>query len=245
MRARVERFAKGVYQNGLLFERRSLHDGVLGQPDRSYDHCYNYFAATKHPTRDMEKSCAILGFYLASWGMYRGSAYLFNKTNSTHFVPVIEYIEAEGDKLRRIDVDCYDADIIEQMLIAYGYLKQKVLPEGNEAVTLITKILLGVFGCVPAYDTYFRIGIRTVTRDHSRVAFSSFNRLSLELLSKVYLANASELNALGAESKTWRFTDSASPTGLPLTKAKILDMYAFDLGLMPNSPTTDGPASPP
>ncbi len=234
MRARVERFAIG-----------SLRAGVLRQQDRSYDHCYNYFAATKHPTRDMEKSCAILGFYLASWGMYRGSSYLFNKTNSTHFVPVIEYIEDDGDKLRRIDVDCYDADSIEQMLTAYGYLQQKVLPEGNEPVTLITKILLGVFGCTPAYDTYFRAGIRTMTRDHSRVAFSSFNRRSLQLLSEVYLANASKLNELAAESNTWRFTDSASPTGLPLTKAKILDMYLYDLGYRPNPPATDGSASPP
>jgi hypothetical protein len=70
VRARVERFANG-----------SLREGVLGRRDRSYDHCYNYFAATKHPTRDMEKSCAILGFYLASWGMYRGSSYLFNETS--------------------------------------------------------------------------------------------------------------------------------------------------------------------
>lgn len=108
--------------------------------------------------------------------MYRGSTFLFNKTNSTHFLPVIEYIEDDGDKLRRIDVDCYDADSIEQMLTAYGYLKQKVLPEGNEAVTLITKILLGVFGCVPAYDTYFRKGIRNLPPDHRRASFSSFNR---------------------------------------------------------------------
>jgi len=192
----------------------------------------------------MEKSCAILGFYLASWGMYRGSSYLFNETNSTHLVPVIEYIEDDGDKLRRIDVDCYDDDSVDQMLAAYGYLKRKVLPEGNEAVTLVTKILLGVFGCTPAYDTYFRAGIRTVTRDHSRVAFSSFNRPSLELLSGVYLSIESKLNELAAESITWRFTDSASPTGPPLTKAKILDMYAYDLGYRPNPPLAAGSVSP-
>jgi hypothetical protein len=29
--------------------------------------------------------------------------------------------------------------------------------------TLVTKILLGVFGCVPAYDTDFRRGFRTAS----------------------------------------------------------------------------------
>jgi hypothetical protein len=190
---------------------------------------------TKHPTGQLEKSCAVLAFYLASWGMYRGSTFLLNHTNSTHFIPVIGYIEEFGDSLRAIDVDCYHDANLEKIEEAYARLKAAVLPEGNTAVTLVTKILAGVFGCVPAYDTYFRIGVRNVTGDHSREAFWSFSRRSLELLSEVYLANASELNALAAESVTWRFEDSTSPTGLPLKRAKILDMYFFDRGSRPNA----------
>ena len=35
----------------------------------SFDYCYNYFKTTKDLTKDFEKSCLMLGFYLASWGM--------------------------------------------------------------------------------------------------------------------------------------------------------------------------------
>ena len=49
--------------------------------DASFDFCFNYFqsfrdrrdiAAIAAPER-LEVSCLQLGFYLASWGMYRGS----------------------------------------------------------------------------------------------------------------------------------------------------------------------------
>ncbi|MGB5988764.1 MAG: hypothetical protein WBG43_03365 [Marinifilaceae bacterium] len=38
----------------------------------SYDYCYNYFASHKGQALldGMEKSCLVLGFYLASWGIY-------------------------------------------------------------------------------------------------------------------------------------------------------------------------------
>jgi hypothetical protein len=56
----------------------------------SFDYSYNYF----HPSNkhnligDMEKSCLSLGFYLASWGMFRGSSFMLEKS-SKNFVPVI------------------------------------------------------------------------------------------------------------------------------------------------------------
>ena len=42
----------------------------------SYDFCYNYFQSFKNKEEikdNMELSCLQLGFYLASWGLYRGS----------------------------------------------------------------------------------------------------------------------------------------------------------------------------
>lgn len=38
----------------------------------SFDYCYNYFIKTDDLTKDVEKSCLFLGFYLASWGMFSG-----------------------------------------------------------------------------------------------------------------------------------------------------------------------------
>ncbi len=218
IRQRVEHFARG-----------DLRNGVVGERERSYDHCYNYFATVPRPTGDTEKSCAVLCFYLASWGMYRGSSFLFKETNSRHFIPVIEYIEEHWAILGHIDVDVYDAKKVELIKTAYAELKRLALPSGNSAATLITKILVGVFGCVPAYDTYFRIGIRKVIHDHSTEKFWRFTGSSLMLLSEFYTANSHVVDELHAESVTWRFLDTA-PSGAKLTKAKILDMYFFDVG---------------
>ena len=46
----------------------------------SFDYCYNYFKTTEDLTADLEKSCLVLGFYLASWGMLRGSSFLLQKS---------------------------------------------------------------------------------------------------------------------------------------------------------------------
>jgi hypothetical protein len=35
----------------------------------SFDYCFNFFSSNEDFTKDIEKSCLVLGFYLASWGM--------------------------------------------------------------------------------------------------------------------------------------------------------------------------------
>jgi hypothetical protein len=218
VRDRVEHFAGG-----------RLSDGVSGQRERSYDHCYNHFANTVHPTRDMEKSCAVLGFYLASWGMYRGSSFLFKETNSTHFIPVVEYVEEHRETLTRIDVNNYDVESLAAIRTAYSDLRRLLLPGGNTALTLVTKVLVAVTGCVPAYDTYFRAGVRKVAAGISDEKFRRLSMESLGFLAEFYRANRQVVDELRDESATWKFMDS-SPSGDKLTRAKILDMYFFDLG---------------
>lgn len=96
-----------------------LGGGVHGARSQSYDHCFNYFADNADPTADMEKSCAVLGFYLASWGMYRGSSYLLKYTNSTALRPVVEYVASHREALSAIDLDTYDDAMIALVMEAY------------------------------------------------------------------------------------------------------------------------------
>ena len=54
----------------------------------SFDYCFNYFQSFQErrivrklaSARYMELSCLQLGFYLASWGMLRGSSFLLEKS---------------------------------------------------------------------------------------------------------------------------------------------------------------------
>ena len=90
--------------------------------------------------------------------------------------------------------------------------------EYKSSDTLVTKIMLGVFGNVPAFDDYVRRGL----------GIYSFNRNSLLLVSEFYKKYKNEIDAQVIYS-----FDSATgqPTHRRYTKAKIIDMVAFIEGI--------------
>ena len=120
----------------------------------SFDYCYNYFGTTNDITQDIEKSCIVLGFYLASWGMFRGSSFLLQKSVK-HFEPTIRYIATLDKSVWEIDSDNYDENNILTIIKIYNGIKSRLINKDNSDLTLITKILLGVFGFIPAFDNYF------------------------------------------------------------------------------------------
>src|SRR2546422_4274860 len=68
---------------------------------RSWGHCYRYFRrrASLREGRDLDGSALQLGFYLASWGMYRGSAFLLWKDCRIHRLAVREVLRRRYDFL--------------------------------------------------------------------------------------------------------------------------------------------------
>jgi hypothetical protein len=86
----------------------------------SFDYCFNYFQSFRDSgnvaaiaSREyIQQSCLHLGFYLASWGMLRGSAELLQKS-VRHFVPVIETIACTNPASWQIDADTYTDSNIE------------------------------------------------------------------------------------------------------------------------------------
>lgn len=143
----------------------------------SFDYCFNYFQSHRQDpdallsTGGLETSCLQLGFYLASWGMLRGSSAMLWRS-SKHLAPLVGVIGQGLDYLWGLDVDGYDAETIPKPREAERAVR-RALRDAAEIETslsgtgikgvdaseiLTTKILLGVFGCVPAFDTYFRKG---------------------------------------------------------------------------------------
>ena len=111
----------------------------------SFDYCYNYFKTSSPDelNNNMEKSCLALGFYLASWGMFRGSSFLLQKS-SKHFQSLIQYIASLDKKIWDIDVDNYSDENIEKIIEIYSEMKKCLIKNGNSHRTLITKIMMGV-----------------------------------------------------------------------------------------------------
>src|SRR5690606_26608959 len=83
--------------------------------------------------------------------------------------------------------------------------------------TLLSKIMLGTLGCVPAYDRYFVDGLKEMKMKHTR-----FNQSSLNELFNFIDVNKGEINHIQKLIK--KETDRHYPA------MKILDMYFWQIG---------------
>jgi hypothetical protein len=94
-------------------------------------------------------------------------------------------------------------------------------------LTLITKILLGVFGFIPAFDNFFCNSFRAIAE--GQCGFRSVNQKSLSFIKTFYEANKTTIDRLSDETFTTDFITGRKTT-LNYPKAKIIDMYGFTAG---------------
>lgn len=195
----------------------------------SFDYCFNYFQSFKDKKEiandvNMQMSCLQLGFYLASWGMLRGSSFLLQKS-ALFYKPLIEYIANHCDEIWKIDVSNYTDENIKKLLVCKKEIK-KILETGGINETnkdiLITKIMLGVFGCIPAFDTYFKKG----------TGLGVVNETALKVIKDFYLQKDIQAFVLGRTGKTKTFEFKTGDAGKrSYTQAKIIDMIFFVEGM--------------
>lgn len=103
----------------------------------------------------------MLGFYLDSWGMFRASTYLLTKIVK-HFKKIVNYISESDKDLWNIDVDNYNETSINKIINSFNILDQVLQINVRAKLTLITKVMFGVFGCIPAYDQYLTHAFRKI-----------------------------------------------------------------------------------
>jgi hypothetical protein len=89
---------------------------------------------------------------------------------------------------------------------------------GGRSQTLITKAMLGAFGCVPAYDRYFR----------DAFAAATFGTKSLTGIEAYYGAHAELINTYRVPTIDF---DTGADTDRHYTRAKVIDMIFFSEGL--------------
>lgn len=139
---------------------------------RSWEHCYRVFRdARTDSSPDYDYLSLNLAFYLASWGMYRGSSFLLQKDYKV-LSPIVEKVlKPEYDclfgiacaDLRESEVQGSLEKLNKYIAAHFGPIRDEVA--GRKVVSsvspvLITKILMGTLGCVPAYDRFFVDGIK-------------------------------------------------------------------------------------
>lgn len=196
---------------------------------RSWEHCYsNFINARDNKNAELDYLSLQLAFYLASWGMYRGSSFLLQKDYKIHIPVVKELLKEEYDPLAGIDcvelkreknqrlLEKINAFLDEYYSNIRGEVKN-IKVRNQLSSTLITKILMGTLGCVPAYDRYFISGIKK-----QKVASGNYNMKSIIQLVDFYEKNIVELENIRKDMKV---------NGMAYPQMKILDMAFWQIGL--------------
>lgn len=108
--------------------------------------------------------------------MYQGSTFLLTRSPRT-YIPLVEWIDTCDPGLWTIDVDDYSSDNIALLVEAYEDIRKALCLGKRAHSTLVTKIMMGISGNVPAYDRFFRIIFADFPDNN--LGFSPFNGDSL------------------------------------------------------------------
>ena len=216
-----------IIENGSQFFRLLQTDD--NSRYRSWEHCYLAFTKNRDErisSEILDLLCLHLAFYLASWGMYRGSSFLLQKNYRIHTdavrkllsseyrslwgISCVEYLDIPRNIDKLFDLQRVLKDIYTPIRISAYESINRPKPTQDISDVLITKILLGTLGCTPAYDRFFIKGLRD-----SGTLSSMFNRKGITNLSRYYVEN----NDL---FEKWR--EEVSSHGLEYPQMKVLDM---------------------
>lgn len=187
----------------------------------SWRHCYKAFSENRNVTDEqmIDYLSLQLAFYLASWGMYRGSTFLLQKDYKVH-IPVVTLIQEQKynplygisakDLCAEHNLDLLN-DIAARVRGCYAKERPSVDRTTNNATdTLVTKILLGTLGCVPAFDTYYKDSVK---KNH--ISQGTFNKDSVRSVAEFYCDNFDMFEKLRYE---------ISECGIEYPPMKLMDM---------------------
>ncbi len=205
----------------------------------SWEHCYIKFIEARkfrdlHPI-DQDNLSLHLAFYLASWGMYRGSSFLLQRDYKIHIPVVNEILNSDYDVLAGInwinqsDVnDAYNClrNLVKRLKKKYAGIRATINDDKDADISdvLITKILMGTLGCVPAYDRYFTSAIKFL-----KIKPGTFNTKTMASMNKLIEFYKNHYFKLEETRKGLQIRDS--PNILDYPQMKIIDMGFWQIGM--------------
>ena len=195
----VDRFVEKNFDNA--YEIEGENDKIYSHRYRSWEYCRKAFIDAKGKKLDNDTIDALalqLAFYLASWGMYRGSSFLLSLDYTVHkeivkilmkdcykdlfdsdnllsdksyrktYLNLLFGSEENGEDGKN-GVVCDIQEYYEKWRRAVSLSPlEDIEVDGNKEKTndtvssvLVTKVLIGVYGCIPAYDRYVMDGLKT------------------------------------------------------------------------------------
>lgn len=185
----------------------------------SWLHCHRQFqkAITGGSPEDRDRAAVQLGFYLASWGMFR-KGFLRWRAYTIHSGVIDKLLEP---RLSMLSLDAFQAgdsrtNLVPLMLDAIGVIREAYRPFAASDL-LVTKVLLGTFCCLPANDSYFRVAFR-----HCGLGPSSLREAFITTVFDFCKDNLTEIR----DAQLW--IDQEFGVQYPIMK--IVDMYFWQTG---------------
>ncbi len=251
----------------LIIDNVSNFKGSVGKRYLSWEYCYEEFYKA---IEDVKNGKSIdnnrylylslhLAFYLASWGMYRGSSFLLKFDYKVH-LPTVKLILNE----KYSSLLCFNRDktaknynqnlellfgkdgnegLVQEIKDIYLKLKLEVKNSKNNSTIvsvsdetdakensdeyvseiLVSKILLGTLGCVPAYDTMLKRALKSARDDYGLKICSKFGKKSIESI----VGFCNDMKKL-LDNREKIFLENNVKIEYPLMK--ILDMGLWEIG---------------
>jgi hypothetical protein len=207
---------------------------------KSWEYCYNYFRNCDNWQGEDEKEQAALhiAFYLASWGMCRGSSICLENDYKTHKYAVDLLLSSRYKSLWNMNLNNIQEfegslqsllELKDELIKVYSEDEELFKWKGEKArevENVVSKILLGTIGCAPSHDRYFICG-----KKYHGFKGDKFNEESIKELISFYHLFKEEFDKLSRHTKK---------KGLEYPIMKLIDMYFWQIGYMlDNSQVTD------
>lgn len=201
----------------------------------AWDLCYRFF--TQNQERLLQADCneallleasVHLSAYLGFFGMLRGSSFLL-KTNPSFFVPIIRDVWQQA-RASDYPPDSTHPDHVKPL---WDTLNRSLLDASKDlretsttpvSHTLISKILLGMFACSPAYDTFVMRGLQAISWWTGLQTLQSSSDSKIDAWDK--FINAKETEELLKEVKRQYALDESTPP------CRVADLFLWDFGKM-------------
>ncbi len=207
--------------------------------DYAWDLCYQFFTATENQGRLLRANCdetllleasVHLSAYLGFFGMMRGSSFLL-KTNPSFFVPIVRDIWRKAGE-SNYALDSTHPDHVKPLWNTLSRSLRDASKDFRESTmpitqTLISKILLGMFACSPAYDQYFNKGFQSVNwwtdSQQKSKQYTKIQRWNC------FLGDPKTTEFLPKVRKLYALEESIPPS-------RVFDLFFWDLGRAQKKP---------
>lgn len=216
----------------------------------SWRYCFDHFGG-QGCSEDSELTKLRLGFFLASWGMYRGSGFLLKLDETVHkgIAEIVHRTEFKG--LHGHSPACMEAVKIEEIANLYEAIEAYYIKRAecfsiamdkkqNATATLVTKVMLGTMGCIIAFDNYAVSAIRKTAGLRNMPVESAksktcLRKKTIRQLWQFYFCNKDSFDEAQRLIREYRKDQGwlCQPDYPPM---KLLDMYLWKIGeeLEPN-----------